>query len=225
LFAWIGSLNCETAHDIAAFVLRFYLFRMSDVLVPCGVALVGLEYLLALPPQCKRFARAMIILLGALCAYDVWTQARHQAWLPEPLGPPSPRADKFVSYADWLDVCRWAAENTPPGTVFITPRNAATFKWYAGRDEVGTWKDMPQDAASVLEWRRRMQTLFAADPSTAAKPWRTNLAEAGADGIQKLATQYGAEYVIVEISPDVPLPMLEPVYKNNSFAVFQFRSP
>ncbi len=221
VFAWLGSLDSETARDIAAFVLRFYLFRMSDILVPCGVALVGLQYLLALTTECKRFARTMFILLAILCGFDLWNQVRHQSWLPQSLGPPSSRADKFVNFADWRDVCRWAAENTSPGTRFITPRNAATFKWYAGRDEVGTWKDMPQDAANVAEWRRRMQTLFAANPPTAAKAWRTTLAEAGAEDIQKLAHEYGADYVIVEVVPDVPLPALEPVYKNKSFAIYE----
>ncbi len=221
ILGWIAA----PAPDAAALVLRFYWFRMSDILVPCAVALIGLQFLLNLIAEGKRTALWLGTLLLAVCVFDLYNQARHFPWLPKSWGEVTPRSDKFLNYNDWLNVCRWVVEHTPPDAAFITPRNSATFKWNTARNEVGTWKDMPQDAAGVVEWRERMQNLFASNSPTAAKPWRTSVAEADAEGMRKLAAQYGAGYAIVDISPDAPLPNLEPVFKNDSFVVYQFASP
>jgi hypothetical protein len=119
------------------------------------------------------------------------------------------RADKFMVDADaWRSVCHWAAYSTPPGTIFITPKSSNSFKWYSGRDEVATWKDMPQDVRSLLDWYRRLNELY------------------GDHGLRDLAAKHGAQYAIVE------LPTLEwvdeqalfanakPIYRNSSYAVF-----
>jgi hypothetical protein len=90
---------------------------------------------------------------------------------------------------------------------------------------VATWKDMPQDAASVVEWRQRLREIYGADHPTAAKPWRTSLAEAGAARVQELAAKYGAQYAIVDISPDIPRLTLDPVYENGSYAIYRFDPP
>ena len=52
--------------------------------------------------------------------------------------------------------------------MFVTPVEQQTFKWHAQRAEVACWKDMPQDAEGVVEWRRRVSELRgieAHDPS------------------------------------------------------------
>ncbi len=221
LLGWLAAL----APDCAASALRLYWFRLSDILVPCGVAIVGMQFLLNLFALRRILARWLLAALLVLSAYDLWNQVRHQPWLPEAWGRVNSRSDKFVVPDDWRDVCRWAAQNTPPGTVFITPRNSATFKWYAGRDEVATWKDMPQDAASVVEWCARMREIFGADQPTVAKPWRLSLAEAGASRLQELAGKYGAQYAIIELLPDMPRLSLQPVFKNGSYAIYRLGSP
>ena len=61
---------------------------------------------------------------------------------------------------NWKRVCQWIAEHTPSDAIFVTPYSQQTFKWYAGRAEVVNWKDMPQDARSVVHWRRRLDTIY-----------------------------------------------------------------
>ena len=80
-----------------------------------------------------------------------------------PLFPRQPRADKLRDYAEWLDVCRWIADqrHTPRNARFIVPRVAYTFKWYAGRGEVVNWKESPQDAAGLHEWWQRINDIYA----------------------------------------------------------------
>jgi hypothetical protein len=219
---FILALLAAVAPDCAAYALRLYWYRLTDVLVPCGVAIVGMQFVLNLFINRRILARWLLAGLLFVAAYDLSNQARHFPWLPEAWGRVTSRSDKFVNYDDWRDVCRWAAENTPSGTVFITPRNSGTFKWYSGRDEVATWKDMPQDAVSVVQWRERMRDLFAADGTDPMRPWRASQAEAGDERLRALAQKYQAQYVIVEIVPGTPPLSMMPVHKNKSYAVYRF---
>jgi hypothetical protein len=63
-------------------------------------------------------------------------------------------------FAEWKNLCRWIRDNTSKEAKFITPRNQQTFKWYAERAEVVTWKDIPQDASGLVEWRRVLSEVF-----------------------------------------------------------------
>lgn len=68
-------------------------------------------------------------------------------------------------FHNWQKVCRWVKQNTPTDAMFLTPKSQQTFKWYAARSEVVCWKDVPQDSASLLEWRDRVAVCF---PHTAS---------------------------------------------------------
>src|SRR5262249_7759829 len=126
---WLAAI----APQAAASILRLYWFRLSDILVPLGTVLVGFQFpdqQRSAPRTFVRFAYAALVVLWA---YDVWNQGRHFPWLPEDWGRASSRSDKFLPSDDWRDACHWAAENTPPDSVFLTPRQSSTFKWYTGR--------------------------------------------------------------------------------------------
>ena len=113
--------------------------------------------------------------LVLISVFDLWNQALHFSfWLPKSLNPVASRHDKFMVNPDWRDACQWAADHTPPGTIFITPRGSNSFKWYSGRDEAATWKDMPQDASHLLDWYRRLDDLY------------------GLHGLHNLSPKYGA---------------------------------
>ncbi len=140
--------------------------------------------------------------------------------------PVVPRADKSMVYSDWRDVCKWAGEHTDPGAQFITPRMACSFRWYAGRGEVVTWKDIPQNAAGIVAWWHRLTDLFAVGfaGGTDQPPahWVESLAQLGPKRLAELAEKYHADYVILELFPDVPPLPLHPLYANASYAVYRF---
>ena len=113
--------------------------------------------------------------------------ARRPAWGPRRLGvgcrwlahpgqtpifPRQPRADRLADYAAWREACDWASqpEHISPEATFLTPRMSQTFKWYAGRGEAGTWKELPQDAQGIVEWWRRMQAFYGTAQPAAAGP-------------------------------------------------------
>lgn len=114
------------------------------------------------------------------------------------------------SIADgWLDVCRWARDNTSPDAVFLVPRGCDSFKWEAQRAEVGSWKEIPQDANSIVRWFRDMERLYAT-PGTkrdAATRWTSPLvcvfAMRGREQILKQSAEMGYRFAILETPPYV----------------------
>lgn len=232
VLALIGfALACwsQFDRDHAALLLRFYWFRLSDCLTALGVSLVGLQYLVSLRATRRIAARWWLAALVTVAAYDLASQVRHVPGLSSAQEATIPRADKNVVYQDWRAACDWAADNTPPGTVFITPRASYTFKWYtrrqgvaeSGRGETANWKDMPQDGQRIVEWWERLNEVFGTGSPNPKLRWHNSLSEAGVDHLERMAAKYGAQYAIVEVNADLPRLPLTPVYENESYAIYR----
>jgi hypothetical protein len=122
-------------------------------------------------------------------------------------------------YRDWLAVCRWARLSSPADEVFLTPRHQQTFKWYAERGEVVNWKDVPQDAESLLEWHRRFQEIFPRRLGQIRVTIRY-------DELRKFRKRYGTRWMIVDkriCGDQLPLVRLYPGpgEQNETFAVYE----
>lgn len=144
-----------------AWLLKFYPFRLVDVLLPAIVAIeLG-----------RVFADSL-----CCCKTSEQRQRRHSlfaatASIVVAIGLPMlvtwrmPYADRPASRMDdaqaeeWQAICQWIRENTPPEALFWAANESWGVKWYAGRAEYVNRKDCPQDAASLLKWERRQQTL------------------------------------------------------------------
>ncbi|MEM7456954.1 MAG: DUF6798 domain-containing protein, partial [Planctomycetota bacterium] len=96
------------------------------------------------------------------------------------------------TYENWLRVCDWVKQNTPEDAVFITPSDQQTFKWYAGRTEVACWKDIPQDAASILQWSNRLPDVFFPQ-----QRFEQGLMSYTDEQLINLAGKYGADYLLL----------------------------
>jgi hypothetical protein len=134
--------------------------------------------------------------------------------------PPADR--KLLSSRDWQEVCRFISENTPEDAVFLTPRAASTFRWYSNRAEVVSWKDVPQDAAGIVEWWRRMRDVHGYERHGSLVHWRSSLSEATPEELSRLARDYGATFVITESLPPLPLELVSP--PNASYSVYRLPS-
>ncbi len=114
------------------------------------------------------------------------------------------------SIADgWLDACHWCRDNTPEKAIFLVPRGCDSFKWEAKRAEAGSWKEIPQDAKSIVKWSRKMERFYAnpgADPNSPLR-WNQPLVgvfiNKGRDLVVKEAEKFGYQYAIVETPPYV----------------------
>ena len=207
-------IEVESVRLFLTGLLRYYWFRLSDAMVPLGVALIGMTSMRHLVRRSPTVAG--LWLAGAVAASAMYLTTR---FFEAPLAE-TPRGDKNVVYADWLDVCRWINESAPADAVLLGPRLASSLTFYTGRPEVANWKNIPQDAPGIVEWWRRINDIHARKPESPADPWYDSLAEMGPDALQSVAAQYAVRYAIVDKRPEVPALPWTPSYENTSYAVY-----
>jgi len=218
MIAGIGVLIAPLSwHDrpMAASLLRFYWFRLSDMCVPLGVSIGAASFITwrqkVVPITGMRW------LIVAVC-FATLHLANHARQRPLPMIAP---ADRLPSYPEWRMACDWIAEsgNVPADAQFLTPRMAQTFKWYANRREVANWKEIPQDAESIVKWWRRINDIHASGSQLPEYYWQRSLAQQGAWRLRQLGEKYEADYVLTERTRP-PLP-LEIVYQNRRYVIYR----
>jgi hypothetical protein len=236
----LGSLLIAAAGAAVGFgprwagALKFYPFRLADLFLPIATALAcvrGLESIAAF--RFPRFLSRRWMVFGAGHALSLpefarppreTCRPRHRAvghvlslaafaWaLAAPGDDRNPTGWTEAQRADWLDVCRWVAGHVPADALCLTPRyRNYTFKWYAGRSEFVTWKDCPQDAPGLVEWKRRLDTIHR---------WRTTHFETGLtkEALEELRESTEVDYIVDwYIHPY----RVEPEYANRSFRVYR----
>jgi hypothetical protein len=190
---------------VAARVLRYYWFRQADIAVPMATAL-AIARLVASPALAeKRRALLAAIPIAAV----VWFLSG-VTWkrIDEPRPPAVARLER---YHDWQDACDWISRHAPADAVFLVPRAGHSFKWYASRADVANYKDVPQDAASVVEWRARLAALFPVVEGVSGEPKTLGSPEQlGTRRVRELAKQYGATHVIARTYPPLDLQVVYP---------------
>ena len=202
--------------SLAAGLLRFYWFRLSDVAVPLAVSLVAAGYvahLLRVRPRAGRWALAVAVLVAG---FHVGGYAVTRPFRTEP------RADRHrvPDYEAWRQACAWVALSgqVPPEARFLAPRMSQTFKWYAGRAEVATWKDIPQDAPSVVRWWDTLRDVHGLGSDALGCQWHDSLAELGTARLKQLGAKYEADYVLTVRWPRL---RLEVVYENRWYVIYR----
>jgi hypothetical protein len=201
-------------------LLRFYWFRLADVAVPLALA-ISAAAVLADDATCRRLfpvSPALIRgLAGLLLLADLAAESSH--W-PFPGRALTARSDSKVEAAAWVEICGWVREHVPPGTCVLTPRGAASFTWRTGLPEVVAWKNSPQDAASLVEWRRRMTDCFSLDGTL--RDMERSTAALGAARLREVADRYGARLAIVPLdAPGLAELPFERLHANDRYVVLQ----
>jgi len=129
-------------------------------------------------------------------------------------------------------MCRWIKENTEPTAKFWIPRDGQTFKWHARRADVGVWKNIPQDAAAIVEWRQAMEDLFRfrfrneeGDEEGAMMTDRlitTLLNNKTEEQIIELRQRHGFDYILCAQAHEMPQhSILELVYENDVYVLYR----
>lgn len=220
------ALLTATSPETQAALLRYYWFRLADVMLPAGIALGAVATLAAESPKSEvrgpKFWWRVGGWLAIGAALVVYGRDDYAAWT---LFQNIPRADKYgkvLNHEDWRDACRWVADHTPPGALAITPRMAQSFTWYASRGQVVSWKDLPQNAEAVARWWQRLEEIYAMPHPEFQGRWHESLTELSAERLRELGAKYGAMYLVVEAEPPLDLPC---VYRNGSYAVYLLKAP
>jgi len=205
---------------LAAALLRLYWFRLADVAVPLGVALGGPALLARVEAKAARRRLALATMVG-LMLVAAWHVGQCAVRRVRP-SPPGAYNLAWGQFPPWRDACEWIAQSgqIPPDARFLTPRLNQTFRWYAQRSEVATWKDIPQDAVSIVQWWQRLRILHGSDRPPPEEPWFASLSEQGEDRLRLLGEYFDADYVLTEARPRLNLPV---EYENNAFIVYRLR--
>lgn len=227
---------------LAADLLRYYWFRLTDIIIPLGVVLeVAALVADALEQNSRnrtasakgvlffrRFFSPRFFLVAIFLIAAVHFHYRLQDHLSA--NASVPRSHRIPSYTDWMAACRWVAANSdgvngenaiPPDARFFVPRHAQAFKWHTGRGDVTNWKDIPQSAYEILRWWEMMQDIYATNAKNQpdAPRWFEQPADMGVERLRKLKRQYGAKYVITQRT--APLPGFVVLYQNDTYAVLR----
>ena len=113
----------------------------------------------------------------------------------------------------WHDLQHWVRNSTPQSAIFITPPYINGFRVYADRTTVVEWKDGTMqffDDTFAHEWWRRIQRVGRG---------KSDYLRLDSTRFRKLATQYGANYVVTETSHR---PLSFPVaYRNSALVAYR----
>lgn len=170
---------------------------LGVVAAVCWAGLAGIGRM----PRLAKGAALCRWRLAAACAMLVLVvgPAQHVARLAVSRCTASvPRADRLYGFQAWRAACRWVATSgrIPPHARFLTPPMAETFKWYAERSEVVNWKDVPQDAQSIVAWWDRMIDVHYSGVDRPGRRWQSSFGFLREERLRHLGRKYGADYAI-----------------------------
>ena len=199
---------------LASQLLRFYWFRLSDVVVPLGCALLYCRSVADL----RRNARQPWLVAAGL-AYVVVSASLvffHQRQSDYPNCDKQGRVSSVAHYHSWMEVCDWIRLHTDDEEIVFAPPNHQSFKWNAQRAEIVTWKDVPQDPAGILEWRARLREIriFLYRGKTRPVEYTNN-------ALKELAKKYQFRFAIIERHRAIPRLFHRVPFENNDYIVYE----
>lgn len=185
-------------YTLRAQLLKFYPFRLADVLTPIAASMAIVGWL-----QSRRG------LLWSVCAIALIASLAK--------GPSNVEVNRYSGELrkDWIDACQWIDDNLPRNALIQTPHNGWAFKWFAHRPEFVSFKDCPQDAAGIVEWNRRLQFL--------TKWFQSHYADEfySAEELRDLRSRTGISHIFTDRLGPLEL---EPVFANDSFQIYDLTS-
>ncbi len=208
--------------------MRYYWYRMSDTMLATGTSFLLVRWLqsaVAAPAGWNdnagrrrwwgdRLCGFLILIVGLNTGVAYFARQLDSRPTADQQGRRE-AAGAVVEYRDWLDVCRWCEEETATEALFLTPTYIQTFKWYAGRAEFATWKDIPQDSRAIVEWWRRRRAIRELGCYGTQPPNDTTL--------RAWVAEHPVDYCVVPRRQQGYAWLAPIVYENGSYQVFRLR--
>jgi len=213
--------------DLAAKLLRYYWFRMTDAVVPLALALAWVRLpIYVTGSHLLNVGRAVVAIVAFWIVGSQAVETTRMTVVTDSgrvvsaVGMNTRIDNRQRVVSDWIAVCEWVDRTLPKDEVLLTPRNQHTFKWYANRAEVVNWKDVPQDAESLVEWSHRFYDVFPLRLGTVRVTVRY-------PDLIRFRKQYGARFMIVDRRfsgqslPLVQVYPLSPYESNATYGVYR----
>ena len=185
-------------------LLKFYPFRLADILVPLLVSVFVVRWVEQLRQQhlnSRRWTRVFVAGFGIAYALAVTLPGKDR----------NPGGMDRDTQREWLDICRWIRTETPPDSIVYAVDENWAVKWYTQRPEYVNFKDCPQDAGGIVEWYERQQLLSECSHRAFADE------TANAADLRELHEITGISYLL---SPPIDRVRDSPVYRNQTFCVY-----
>ena len=199
---------------LASQLLRFYWFRLSDVVVPVGCALLFCHYVTKTRGM-KRQQWIVAAGLGYVVVSATLVFAKHRAADYPASFKQGNRVHSVAHHQSWLEVCDWIRANTDEDEVVFAPPNHQSFKWNAERAEIVTWKDVPQNPGGILEWYARLREI-----RIFLYRGKTRTVEYTNGALRDLAEKYGFRYAIIERHRTIPRLFHRVQFENENYIVY-----
>ena len=194
-------------------LLRFYWFRLADVMVPMGVVLLAVDWLGR--GQHDITKGILLVLVCCTLTYGFWmSPRRYSPSFVQGLGRDLESAELEKRWQDWRDVCRWIDGETPATASCLTPTISQTFCWYANRAEVAVWKNIPQDAQSIIAWDQTLEDIR----QSGIYPRPNEVSPKPVIDPTELAEKHDFQYLIAMNRPTILWPQ---AYRNASFIIYR----
>jgi hypothetical protein len=227
IFAYIAFAGYLAARFRAGMIQgsTFALLTAAMVFSVVPVVLLGAWGLLrwVSPPRLARVLAGALVTFGFVGTAGALYQAG--IWRPD--------IAVYQEQTPWYEAQRWARENTPLDTVFITPPHRWWFyepEWRVGaeRSTVVTLSELLEiafDPSYVPDWRARFSTLApGAEQQLRGDVLENNAITArafyslSAEQLQAAGHRFGASYLVIEKPHSYPFPM---VYQNEAFVIYR----
>lgn len=181
-------------------LLKFYPFRLADVLLPMVVSIGIARWIAVRGPVAVRVAGYLVLFAVTLLRANSNVEI-----------------NKYSGElrTEWIDACRWIDQHLPADALVQSPPNSWAFKWFAGRAEYVAFKDCPQDSVGIVEWNRRLAFL---------KRWFEVHYDDNfysADELRDLRAQTKITHILTDHLGPLDL---EPVFRNQAFQVYDLTS-
>ena len=204
--------------------LRFYWFRLPDVLLPWLVLALGAAWVeRALRGHRPRLGAArrpvgaaLTVAAGIVVLFAAVDMARR---------PPPPEP---IAAFDWI------REQTPRDAVFLADPMLQSFYVDAERAVFATWKHAPHAAPDVLAWYDRLLELTGGVPPAAPGSWRDGELQARfyrlpPAAIRDLAARHGLTHYVgltrhaAPLARERPPDGFETLYRDELFVIYRLR--
>ncbi len=185
-------------------LLKFYPFRLGDLFLPVAFSLAMVQ---AARSSSWRFARPLLR-LGVIAAVIGALFIAFPDENPSRLSP--------QEYRDWGAACQWIRDQTPTDSIVYAADNSWGLKWLTHRPEFVNYKDMPQDAARIVQWNERLWVIAR---------WRIAAVQDGSVSEAELADlrrQTGIRYLLASRFGPIDA---KPVFERGGFRVYELPEP
>lgn len=186
--------------------LKFYPFRLADLLVPVALSFVAANRVVIAAqrfvPHNSLRGFLIVVLCGVLTLAGIG--------IPGPDRNPSRMSP--AKRKNWIAACQWVEQNSAETELVYSFDNQWGVKWFANRAEYVNYKDCPQDPASIIEWNQR-RWLISRWKNKAFADGRVSTEE-----LENLAKQTKVSIFICDRMGPIDQ---EPDYRNQDFRVYR----